>query len=110
MARGVEAQAEPGSDGLFVAAEAALPVGTRVTLRGSDGETVYRVARVQESATPGMILESLAKPATAKPAPEPAPEPVPESASAATATAPSDDSDGGNDKKGKRRKRKNTLT
>jgi len=106
MARGVEAKAE--GDGLFVAAEAALPVGTRVTLRGPDGETAYRVSRVQESATPGMLLESLAKPARPQPAPEPVPEPVPESASAATTA--SDDTDGGSDKKGKRRKRKNTLT
>lgn len=98
MARGVEAKAD--GEALFVPAEAALPVGTRVTLRGPDGgETAYRVARVQESFTPGMILESLAPP---KAKPEPVPEAVPE------ATEEADG--GGGDKKGKRRKRKNTLT
>lgn len=103
MARGVEAKAE--GDALFVPAEHALPVGTRVTLRGPDGEAVYRVARVQESAAPGMMLESPEAMARKPPATtttaaarEPVPEPVPES-----------DSDG-NDKKGKRRKRKATLT
>jgi hypothetical protein len=96
MARGVEAKAD--GEALFVPAEAALPVGTRVTLRGPDGETAYRVARVQENFTPGMILESLAPP---KAKPEPVPEAVPE---------PTEEAGGGDDKKGKRRKRKNTLT
>lgn len=103
MARGVEAKAEPGSDALFVPAEPAMPVGTRLVLRGSDGESGYRVARVQESAAPGMLLEPLAK----KAAVAAKPEPEPEAAEAVAEPEP----DGSNEKKGKKgRKRKSTIT
>lgn len=40
--------------GAFVELEAPMPVGTRLVLRGPDGERVARVERVMEGATSGV--------------------------------------------------------
>jgi hypothetical protein len=43
-------------DGAFLEWEAPMPVGTRLTLRGPEGERTARVQHVQEGAGAGVVL------------------------------------------------------
>jgi hypothetical protein len=74
LARGANAREE--GKGVFIELEAPMPVGTRLTLRGPDGDKLARVERVKEGASSGVEVRfvdvSEAHPAGARQANAPA--------------------------------------
>ena len=74
LARGANAREE--GQGVFIELEAPMPVGTRLTLRGPDGDKLARVERVKEGASSGVEVRfvdvSEAHPAGARQANAPA--------------------------------------
>jgi hypothetical protein len=80
------AQAREEADGTFIELEAPMPVGTRVMVRGPEGERPARVERVREGAGAGMLVKFV------------------ESSTTGEHEAISADGDGGDKKKKKKKK------
>lgn len=51
------AQAREETDGTFIELEAPMPVGTKLTVRGPDGERSGRVAHVREGMGSGVLVK-----------------------------------------------------